>query len=190
MFIDYITLMLITGVAGFLTLAGFAITGVNSEERHRWAPAFAVIGLMALATGLHMTLTWPVPIAEQNNLAWANIAFGESFVMLGALFSAAAWALARDWSLRPLGIPAFVFGLTGIFIGIAMISIGLSKAPLLAGTGFILAGLAGVLFWPVLKARRAIFLRAIQAILLVAAAGIFALIGFGAYWMHLKSYSG
>ena len=61
MFIDYITLMLINMVAGLVLLADFVYRGLDGANPKRWIPGFGLVGAIALVTGLHMTLTWPVP---------------------------------------------------------------------------------------------------------------------------------
>lgn len=92
MFIDYITLMLINLAAGLALLAAYVYFGLGSLNQNRWIPGFGVVGAIALVTGLHMTLTWPV-------VGSFNIAFGETTVLFGILFAGTSLALAMDWDL-------------------------------------------------------------------------------------------
>jgi putative membrane protein len=143
MFIDYITLMLINMVAGLVLLAYYLYAGLDAPEQKRWVPGFGLVGGIALTTGLHMTLTWPVPGSF-------NIAFGETTVLFGGLFTGTAFALSLGWELMTLGIYAFFAGLAAVVIGLRLIHLGLTKQPLFAGIGFILTGLSGILAAPTL----------------------------------------
>ena len=60
MFIDYITLMLINMAAGLVMLAFYVYLDLDRPNNQRWAPGFAMVGVVALITGLHMTFTWPL----------------------------------------------------------------------------------------------------------------------------------
>lgn len=129
---------------------------------------------------LHMTWTWPLPGSY-------NVAFGEMSALFGVLFLAAAWALAKGWDLMPVAIYGFFAGGAAILVGIRIISLGLTKAPLLSGIGFILSGMGGVFAVPILYLRTHRTLRIMGAVVLIAAAGIWATTCYMAYWMHLSS---
>ncbi len=180
MFIDYITLMLINMVAGLFLLAYYLYKGLDNPHQKQWIPGFGVTGAIALATGLHMVFTWPV-------VGSFNIAFGEPSVLFGILFIGTAIALAQGWELFTLAIYAFFAGLAAMVIGIRIINLGLTKQPLLSGIGFILTGLGGICAAPTLyfKTKQ---IRLIGAGVLVAAALIWALTGYLAYWSHLESF--
>jgi putative membrane protein len=182
MFIDYVTLMLINMTGGFVLLALYFLVGLPHERHGPWAPAFGVVGLVALITGVHMTLAWPLP-------RWANVAFGEMTILLGALFLAAALSLAKGWHLLPVTVYAFVAGVVAIVIGARIINLDLTGTPTLAGIGFILSGLGGVLSVPVVLLRRHAWQRGVAAVVLLAAAGIWAYMGLTAYWDHLAAFS-
>jgi putative membrane protein len=182
MFIDYITLMLINMVAGLVLLAGFVYQGVGHSHAKQWIPGFGIAGAIALVTGLHMTFTWPIGGSY-------NIAFGETSVLFGILFVGASVSLAVGWDLLSLGIYAFFAGLTAIVIGARMIDLGLTNKPLIAGLGFILTGLGGVASVPTLlyfKTNRT--WRILGAVILLAAAFIWAYSGYSAYWAHLEMF--
>ena len=182
MFINYITLMLINMVAGLVLLADFVYRGLDGTNPKRWIPGFGMTGAIALITGLHMTLTWPVT-------GVFNIAYGETTLLFGVLFIATSVALAMSWDLYSITLYAFFVGLTSILIGIRIINLDLTQLPPISGIGFILTGLGGVLAAPsfiYFKTNRA--WRTAGAIVLLLAALIWAFTGYKAYWVHLEQY--
>jgi len=181
MFIDYLTLLLTNMVAGFVLLAAFVVFDLGGKDPRRWAPGFAVTGFIALAFGMHLTMTWPLP-------GPFNSAFGEMSVLFGALFLGASLALALGWSLISLAIYAFFAGLAAIVIGVRIIDLGLTQRPWVSGIGFILSGLGGVFAAPALVwVTRFRWLRFAAALLLLAAAAIWAVTGYASYWIHMES---
>jgi len=181
MFINYITLMLINMVAGLVILAGFVYEGIENYPK-RWIPGFGMTGAIALATGLHMIWTWPVTGSF-------NIAFGETTVLFGILFLTTAIALALNWSLMSISIYSIFAGITAILIGIRIMNLDLTRRPIVAGIGFILTGLGGVLAAPTLfYLKHSKTWRILAAIVLGVAALIWALTGYMAYWGHISSY--
>jgi len=188
MFVDYITVMLVNMVAGLTLLGLYFLVGLTRPTQKHWAAAMAMVGLVALATGLHMTLTWPMPRLAKVNLQWANIAFGEMSVLFGVLFLGAALAVAKGWSLIGVGVYAFFAGAAAIVVGLRVAQLGLTQRPELSAAGFILGGLGGVLACPIVALRHKA-LRAIGAIVLFVAAAVWALVGYGSYWMHLQSFA-
>jgi putative membrane protein len=182
MFINYITLMLINLVAGLFLLAGYVYFGLNRTNQKRWVPGFGMTGAIALVTGLHMIFTWPVTGSY-------NIAYGETTVLFGILFLSTAIALAQGWDLLTVAIYGFFAGLAAIVIGVRIIHLDLTRRPFLSGIGFILTGLGGVFAAPTLYLQTNRALRIVGAIVLVAAALIFALTGYLAYWGHIADYS-
>lgn len=182
MFIDYLTLMLINLVAGLVLLAAYVYFGLGSSNQNRWIPGFGIVGTIALVTGLHMTLTWPI-------VGSFNIAFGETTVLFGILFVGTALTLAMGWELLTLGIYGFFAGLVSLVIGSRIINLGLTPIPLPVGAAFILVGLGGVFATPTLYLKENRLLRVIGAIVLSVAALIFALIGLSSYWIHLANFS-
>ena len=180
MFIDYVTFMLINMAAGLVILACFLWKDIALENQQRWAPAFAVPGLVAAVCGFALTFSSPLPKPY-------SIMYGEMSVMLGLLFLGAAWCLAKGWDLLPLGLYALLAGATAVLIGIRIIDLKMTNEPLLSGAGFILTGLCGVFSLPTLCfPEKKVWLRRIGTIVLLAAAGIWAFTGYLAYWIHLK----
>jgi putative membrane protein len=181
MFIDYITLMLINMVAGLVLLADYVNRGIDSAYQKKWIPGFGITGAIALTTGLHMSFTWPITGSF-------NIAFGETSILFGVLFVAAAISLSQGWDLLTIAIYAFFAGLVAVLIGIRIINLNMTKQPLLSGVGFILTGLAGICAAPTLYWKTNRTWRLIGAAVLVVAALIWSLTGYLAYWNHLESF--
>lgn len=181
MFIDYLTLMLINAVAGFVIIAAYLYWGLDDPDQPKWAPAFAAPGLVLLITGLNMVLTWPLPGVY-------NSAFGEMSVLFGSILLAAGISLYKGWNLLPLGVYGLISGAVAAFFGIAFISLKLSMQPLFTGLAFIGAGVAGVFSGPMLFYRKNKTLRYLGILLLLATAGILALTAFGGIWMHMGAF--
>jgi putative membrane protein len=179
-FIDYVSLMLINMTAGLFILALFLLKDIDRENNRFWAPAFALPGMIAVICGFAMTFSWPLPKPY-------NIAYGETSVILGFLFLAAALSIAKGWELFPLGIYAFFAGLVGVIIGIRIINLGLTNGPLISGIGFILTGAGGIFAELIILNRHRKWLRIVAAVVLIAAAIIWARTGYLAYWMHLNT---
>lgn len=181
-FIDYVTLMLVNMVGGLLVLAVYLwqdVAALETETGRKWAPAFAVPGLIAAVCGFAMSFTWPLPNPY-------NIAFGETSVMLGLLFLAAAWALAKGWSLLPLCIYAFIAGAVGILLGIRIWHLALTANPPLSAIGFILTGSGGLFAGLVIWFRQNTLIRRLGSVILVIAAVIWLCTAILGYWTHLK----
>jgi len=177
--IDYVTLLLVNMVGALVVLAFFLWWGLGRAETGHWAPAFGICGLVATIAGFAMTFTSPIPKPFA-------MAYGEMSVLLGVLFLGAAWALARGWSLLPLGIYAFFAGGAAILLGVRFLDLSLTPMPLLPGMGFILTGLGGVGAGLVLWKHDAKAWRLAGALVMLAAAAVWALTTGMAYWTHLK----
>jgi putative membrane protein len=183
-FIDYITLLLVNMTAGFVLLGRYVLRGLDDPLNRRWVPGFAIVGVIAFLFGSHMTLTWPV-------IGAYNSAFGEMSVLYGGIFLGAALSIARGWSLVSVAIYASLAGAAAVLLGLRIIDLGMTKEPTLTGIGFMLSGVAGVFAAPTLVwLRRSCACRAVAALLLWAAAAIWALVGYGAYWGHMESFAG
>ncbi|OHB65831.1 MAG: hypothetical protein A2Y76_07840 [Planctomycetes bacterium RBG_13_60_9] len=177
--IDYVTLLLVNMVSALVVLTFFLWWGLGREDTRHWAPAFGISGLVATVAGFAMTFTGPIPKPF-------SMAYGEMSVLLGVLFLGAAWSLARGWSLLPLGIYAFFSGLAAIVIGVRFIHLSLTPLPIVPATGFILTGLGGVGAGIVLWRRSTRILRIVGGLVLLAAASIWTLTTYRAYWDHMK----
>ena len=94
----YNTVMSLAAGAGLLLVVwlGFTLLRGRPLVPEGWALAFAANGLILLATGLHMTLTWP--LAGQG-FPFDNIIFGEPALVFGVLMLAAALFLWRRGSV-------------------------------------------------------------------------------------------
>jgi len=162
-------------------VACYAWWGLTDPDQKRWAPGFAASGLIALATGLHMSLTWPLDY--QGGIF--NIAYGETSALFGAILLGTALALWMNWGLLSIGIYSLFAAALAVVVGVRIIHLGLTAQPLLAGAGFILTGLAGAFALPVLANRDRRFLRAAGAIVLLVAVMIWVMTVYVAYWNHL-----
>jgi putative membrane protein len=183
-FIDYLTLLLANMSAGLIVLALFFLRGYGTEKEKPWSAALGVVGLVAVIGGLHMALGWPITGAK-----WANVAYGESTVLLGAAFLGAALAVGRGWSLVPVTIYAAVAGGFAIMMGVYIAVMGLSNAPAMTAAGFILTGLAGPFSLCAVLVKSCRWPRIITAVLLLAAAALWLFTTGGSYWMHLQILS-
>ncbi len=185
MFVDFVTLMLLNMTAGFLVLAHFLVRGSTArgseiEGRH-WALGFGVVGGIAALTGLVVTFAWPLPGSY-------NIAFGETSVLFGSLFLAAALGFERRLWFESLSAIALVDGLVAVVVGARIAALGMTNEPTPAAAGFILAGVVGLLVaagtaLPGLGTNRPYRLG--LAGVSVATALLWAAITFSAYWDHL-----
>ncbi|OFX14084.1 MAG: hypothetical protein A2Z18_03480 [Armatimonadetes bacterium RBG_16_58_9] len=175
--------MLINMVSGLVILAIYVYRGLDDPDQKRWAPAFAVPGIIALVSGFHMIWTWPLPGSY-------NSAYGEMTIFFGFLLAGAAVALAKGWNLVPLALVGIFPGLAAILIGVRLIDLEMTNAPLLSGIGFILTGSCGVFAAPVVYCRENRALRCAGVIVLVVSALIWALTGYMGYWMHMQLLSG
>ncbi len=182
MFVNFVALMLVNLVTALVLVAYYVFVGLGSPDQRPWAPGFAVTGFIALTTGFVMIFTWPLPGSH-------NIAFGETSVLLGGLLLGAALALAMGWSLLSLAVIAVFSGLYGVVAGIRIISLEMTRSPILSGIGFILAGLGGILILPVVYWLPYRWARAVTAVVLLLAAAIWAYTGYQAVWGHLADFS-
>ncbi|MGA2171508.1 MAG: DUF981 domain-containing protein [Sedimentisphaerales bacterium] len=178
MMVDYVTLMLVNMAAGFFLLGCFVWRGLDTEDRPNWTPAFGICGLVAAVCGFVMTFTWPLPKPYST-------AYGEMSVLLGVLFLGTALALARGWGLMPLSLYAFFAGAAAILLGVRIIELGLTNAPILSGAGFLLSGAAGIFAPVVVWQYEQKILRVLAAISLFATSAIWVWTGYLAYWAHM-----
>jgi len=127
----YNTIMSVAAGAALMSLVYFFRALQREKDIHldSWAMAFAVPGFILLATGLHMTLTWPLA----KYFPYDNIIFGEPCLAFGTLLLAAALYLwKREGSITAGGdaarhiahatrpISVFVVGMGLSLIGVAM----------------------------------------------------------------------
>ena len=178
MFIDYLTLLLVNMAAGMFVLACYFLSRDDAAGAKRFAAPFAAVALVALVGGFHMVFHWPLPGAY-------NLIFGETTVLLGAFFAAAALAVAREWDLTPLGVYSLFAGAAAIVFGARIANLGLTVTPKFTALGFLLSGAAGVLALPAFHCRTQRGLRAVTAVILIAASLMWAFVGGMGIWGHL-----
>jgi putative membrane protein len=181
MFIDYLTIMLLNLVAGLFLLALFVFKYFEKDQRVM-APGFLITGFIGTVTGFHMIFTWPLPGSN-------NIAFGEMELLFGVLFLAAGIAVLKDWDLLTITIYAVFAGAAAIVIGLALLNYNMTKSPLLAAAGYVGAGVGAVLTLPVYLMKQNKVLRVIVALILLAAALVWALTTYASYWEHLHAFA-
>jgi len=181
MFIDYLTLIMINLVAGTAILAYYIFAGYTSEDQRPFVAGFGIVGLLGVILGLVMTFTWPLPGSY-------NIGYGEATTLFGAVFLATAFALYHRWDLRPVTIFAFFAGVYAVIVGVRIISLDMTQEPILSGIGFILAGLGGVLAFPVFGLLKNKTFRLLAAFVLVATALLWATTFYGSLWKHLDLF--
>ncbi|MBI5352799.1 MAG: DUF981 domain-containing protein [Chloroflexi bacterium] len=182
MFIDYLTLIMINMVAGTFLLAHYLWKGMDETDQRPYAAAFFGVGLVALVTGLHLSFTWPMPGSY-------NIGYGETTTLFGVVFLITSIALWQGWDLRPVTIYAFFAGIDAVVVGFRIISLQLTKEPLLSAVGFILAGLGGVGSAPFFMwFRNNKTVRMVGVVLLVATGLLWAFTFYGSLWGHMESF--
>ncbi len=180
MFIDWVSLLLLNMVAGFCLLAGYVYTGIEDSNQTRWAPGFLIVGAVAVVFGGIIAVTWPLPGPY-------NPAYGEMSVLLGIIFLGAGVAMAKGWDLSIVAWYALFAGIAAVIIGVRILELKLTLKPLPSGVGFILSGLGGVFAAPtLLYLRGSRAWRALAAVILLAAAAIWATTAYAEYWINMK----
>ena len=141
----YNTIMAVAAGVGLLSLVLFARDLLRAPEdlsTDGWALNFGALGGILTATGLHMTLTWPL---AAGGFPFDNIIFGETSLGFGVLLLAAAVFLWKRGALvlqegagvaqrlarvaRPISRFAGFLGLSLIAIAAAGIKYQLFAAP-------------------------------------------------------------
>lgn len=182
MFVDYLTVMLLNLVAGLVLIACWIFADFGRASQQRWVVGFLMTAVLALATGLHMTLTWPLPGSF-------NIVFGEMGLLFGILMLGLTVAVRYELDLLPIAVYATFVGLAGIILGVEIIDAGLTKHPIVSGISFIVTGVIGLFAVPMYFVRRAPVFQIIATVGLVIAAILWAITAFNAYYGHVHSFS-
>lgn len=182
MYIDYLTLMLINLVGGLVVLAGWVYFDPEGKDARRWVPGLLMSGGIGLVTGFHMILTWPLPGAF-------NILFGELAVFFAVLLLGVAFCIWFAMDMIAIAVYATFVGIASLIIGAQVITMGMTKSPLLSGVGFIWMGIVGICAIPMLSVRRSQAFRMFGAVGLIVAAFLWAITGYSAYWGHVKPFS-
>lgn len=126
----YNTIMSVAAGAGLISIVYFVREAAANRDLRpeAWSIAFGVPGFILTATGLHMTLTWPLA----KYFPFDNIIFGETSLAFGVLLLAAAFYMWKRGDriadsedalayLARLAQPVsvFIFGMGLGLIGIA-----------------------------------------------------------------------
>jgi len=110
--------------------------------------------------------------------------------LFGVVFLATGLALSQGWNLMPVTIYAFFAGADAVIVGARILSLGLTKEPLISAVGFVLAGLGGLGAFPFFMwFRDNKLVRWIAILVLLATAAIWSVTFYGSLWRHLESFS-
>ncbi|HEY3310424.1 MAG TPA: DUF981 domain-containing protein [Anaerolineales bacterium] len=183
MFIDYLTLIMVNMIAGTSLLAYYLWKGLDEKDQRPYAAPFGAVGLLALILGVQMATSWPLPGSY-------NIAFGEATTLFGITFLAAAVAFSQGWDLTPTTIVAFFAGVYAVLAGVRILSLGMTKEPILSAVGFVLAGLGGIFsapFFMYFKNNKTF--RMLAILVLLATVAIWAVTFYGSLWGHLEGFA-
>jgi putative membrane protein len=179
MFIDYVTMLLINMVAGLVMLACWIFLDAGTPQERRWVPGLLMVGVLGLATGLHMVFTWPLPGSF-------NILYGEMSVFFAILMLGLALVLLAGLDLLPVALYAAFAGVASLLIGIQVLHLELTPHPPLTGIAFIWMGAVGLLAVPMLRLRGVPAFRVFGALGLLVAAILWGVTGYLAYWNHVQ----
>ncbi|WP_264029421.1 DUF981 domain-containing protein [Cellulosimicrobium sp. SH8] len=140
----YNTVMSVAVGAGLILLVMLGRELLRSPGKvvvEGWSLAFGVLGTILTATGLHMTLTWPL---AAGGFPFDNIIFGETSLAFGVLLLAAAfylWTRGRaaleradatehlQAVARPVSVFVLGMGLGLVAIAVAGVTYQLFAAP-------------------------------------------------------------
>jgi uncharacterized membrane protein len=213
----YNTIMSVAAGAGLIMVVRLAREVIRDPKAivaEAWSLGFAVVSVILVTTGLHMTLTWPLAVA----FPFDNIIFGEPSLAFGVLLGAASLFLWRRGSVaiadenvaaylarvsRPVSV--FIFGIGLGLFGIAVagvtyqlfaappeepISGMFAKYPLIEAVAisglYALVGLGAVLFpWALESHDRAAGLRLVVGWSWTIAGVVFLLFGAMNYFTHI-----
>ena len=173
---DYLTLpILINGISFYLL--HLALRHHTDRDRlQQFSTGFFISGILQLAIGFHIVLTWPL-------YGVFNIAYGEPLVYFGMLATAFGFVLKNKGPIQ--GLIPFVIG--GAFqclvIGVAILFYSLSADPVIVGALFISVSIA--LFFAILCMHLKYSMRSASNIFL-ALAIVWCAIALRAYFVHLN----
>lgn len=178
MFINYLTLSIVTAAATFALGAWFLLRAPAPAEADSraegFAFAFGAAGLILTITGLHLTLRWPLP-------GGYNIVFGEPLLYFGVLLLVGSAALGLRRPLSPLLVLGAFGGLVNVVLAVTILRHGMTRSPPLGAAMYLTSGL-GLLLLPA-KGRWPAIAK-LSGALFVVAAILFAVVGYGAYIEH------
>jgi len=180
--IDFLAVMLVAVGAGLGLLALYLYFNPAPENRPTWGFGFGATALILAATAIPMIVTWPLPGSY-------NVAYGEPALMFGALFTVAGLALVFRLDLLGPAIWGFFAGIAAVVVGWNIIGLKMSSSPWVAGLGFILAGLGGILTLPAVGFKGQRWVSLLAAAVLAVGAIIFLYTGFLSYPGHMADFA-
>ena len=190
LFIDILTIQLITMGIGFLTFAyglikTFLVHSTVQDYRNAIKPQYMpllLLGLVMSITGFYGMLVWPLPSSY-------NILFYDLYPVLGLGIIGIALSIKNEYKLEHLGFMALLFGLVTIYYGVQGYLHNMTLEPTALLGLYTLTGLASIFFYPV-----AIFLDngkwskiwlIVDAVLLILAGLLAGYIGIAVSYTHL-----
>ena len=180
--IDYLAVMLVNMAAGLLLAAIFVVWGLGRPTARHFAPAVGVVGLVAMALGLHMSATWPL----KGGATWANTAYGEPSVLFGAVYLGAAWSLSVGRSIKWVSLYAVFAGVVSIVVGFTIWQQWLTKSPPMSTLGFVITGAGAILVPVAVFGQRIRALRVLAGVVLLVDSGVWAFTGIMAFIGHIE----
>ncbi len=180
--IDYLAVMLVSVGAGLAILALYLFIAPAPEHRPTWGFGFGATALILAVTAIPMIVTWPLPGSY-------NVAYGEPALMFGALFTVAGLALLFRLELLGPAIWGFFAGIAAVVVGVNIIGLHMSSSPTVAGLGFILAGIGGILTLPAVVWKQQRWIVVLAAIVLAVAAVIWLYTGYLSYPGHMVDFA-
>lgn len=182
MFTDYLSVMLLNLGAGLALLASYLYLKPDKPYRRSWAAGFFAVGLLGLVTALPMIIMWPLPGSY-------NVAFGEPALFFSVVFLAAAITLAFEWEPLIPALYGFFGALYAVVVGFRLLNLHLTAHPGMAGLGYILTGVGGLLILPALYWHKHRALSIAAALILAVAALLWLYVGYDAVWGHIADFS-
>ncbi len=180
--IDYLAVMLVSVGIGLALLAFYLYFQPDESRRQTWGGGFLTIGLVLFFLALNIDLNWILPSSY-------NIAFGEPALLFASVYSVTGILLLMKQDILGPSIVGFFAGLVPIIVGLRMINMGMTNEPALSGTGYILAGLGGMLNLPAIAYKNQRAIAIVAALVLIVGAVIFCYMGYGAFWSHLAAFA-
>ncbi len=180
--VNYLAAMLVNMAAGLLLAAIFVVWGLGRPTTRHFAPALGMVGLVALALGLHMAVTWPL----KGPATWANTAYGELSVLFGAVYLGGAWSLSVGRAIKWISLYAAFAGAASIAVGLRIWQRWRTLPPPVSTFGFVATGLGAILLAVAVFGQKIRALRFVAAVVLFAAAGLWTFTGMLAFMGHIE----
>jgi putative membrane protein len=90
--------------------------------------------------------------------------------------------------LITVGIFSLFTGAVAVLLGVRILDMNLTRAPLVAAAGYVLTGATAILTLPAIALPKLKWLRWLTALAAIGSAIIWAITGFTSYWAHMDSF--